>query len=65
MDYSPGVDTVMVLSGKVNSPIADNLGNVTFAVGSGQIIFPNGASKSYIELVDGSGKILQSYIRKG
>ena len=65
VDYSPGVDTVMILSGKVNSHTADNLGNVTFQVGEGQIIFPNGASKSYIEVVDSTGKRLQSYIRKG
>ena len=65
LDYEPDVDTVMILSGSVKSPSTDNLGNVTFAVGSGQIVFPNSASKPYIELVDSSGKILQSYIRKG
>ena len=65
MDYESGIDTVMILSGSVKSPSTDNLGNVTFAVGDGQIIFPGGASKPYIELVDSSGKILQSYIRKG
>ena len=65
LDYESGIDTVMILSGSVKSPSTDNLGNVTFAIGDGQIIFPNSASKPYIELVDSSGKILQSYIRKG
>ena len=63
-DYESDIDTVMILSGKVGTPLADNSGAVTFKVGSGQIIFPDGASKPYIELVDKDGNALQTYVRR-
>ena len=60
-DYVPDVDKVIILSGNVKSVTNDTAGDVTFKIGSGQIVFQNSASK-YIELVDGSGEILKRYI---
>ena len=60
-DYSPGVDKVMILSFvNVGNPEANNSGDVTFKVGSGQILFQNGANK-YIELVDKANNVLKKY----
>ena len=54
------MDTVIILSGKVESPFVDTDGNVTFAIGSGQLTFPNSANK-YIELVNADGNIQGKY----
>lgn len=66
-DYEPGLDQIVVLGTdnrtKVESPIVDNAGDVTFAVGSGQIVVA-GASDKYIEVLDSSGNQLQRYIPK-
>ena len=59
-DYSPGIDTVMILSGvTVGNPTASS-SDVTFKVGTGQITFKNSANK-YIELVDKVGNVLKQY----
>ena len=58
-DYT-SVDTVIILSGKVESPFVDTEGNVTFQIGAGQLLFPNSANK-YIELLDTDGNIKGKY----
>ena len=58
-DYT-SVDTVIILSGKVESPFVDTDGNVTFQIGAGQLLFPNSANK-YIELLDTDGNIKSKY----
>ena len=64
-DYESDIDTVMILSGvSVNGYTTDNLGNVTFTVSDGQIIFPNSTSK-YIELVDKNGVQMGNGIYNG
>ena len=62
INYSPGVDSVVILSPKINigNPDTDNSGNVTFKVGTGQITFKNSANK-YIELVTEGGNVLMKY----
>ena len=49
-DYSPNIDTVVILSSYVaiGNPEADTSGNVTFKIGTGQIVFKNSANK-YIQ----------------
>ena len=59
--YESGVDTIMLMSGRAESPIVDSKGDVTFKVGSGSIVV-NGASDRYVEIVDSSGNQLQRYI---
>ncbi|MBE8954010.1 MAG: hypothetical protein SR1Q7_12885, partial [Quinella sp. 1Q7] len=54
-DYT-SIDKVMVLSGKVENPLDDTDGNVTFKIGSGQIVFPNSANK-YIEIINEYGNV--------
>ena len=64
-DYESGIDDIIVLGTdnrtKVESPIVDNTGDVTFAVGSGQILVKGGSDR-YIEILDGSGNQLQRYV---
>ncbi|MBR3498296.1 MAG: hypothetical protein IKO05_04810 [Selenomonadaceae bacterium] len=57
-DYT-SVDKVIV-SGKIESPSVDSDGNVTFQIGSGQLIFPNSSNK-YIYLLDDKGNQLMTY----
>ena len=59
-DYESGVDTVMVLNGRVDAGVADSSGNVMFAVGDGQIVFANAASLD-IEITDKYGNAVQTY----
>ena len=59
-DYESGVDTIMVLSGRVDAGIADSSGNVTFAVGTGQIVVAGGASQD-ITITDKYGNAVQTY----
>ena len=61
-DYT-SIDKVMVLSGKVESPIDDIDGNVTFKIGSGQIVFPNSSNK-YIEIVNEYGNVQSKHLIK-
>ena len=62
-DYEPGLDQIVVLGTdsrtRVESPIIDAAGNVTFAVGSGQIVVA-GAADKYVEILDGSGNRIMS-----
>ena len=62
-DYEQGLDQIVVLGTdsrtKVESPIVDAAGDVTFAVGSGQIVVA-GASDKYVEILDGSGNRIMS-----
>ena len=57
-DYED-IDTIMVLSGKVGT-IRSNTTDVTFEIGSGQLIVKNAANK-YVELIDGSGNTVKTY----
>ena len=57
-DYT-SVDKVMV-SGKIETPSVDSEGNVTFQIGTGQLIFPNSSNK-YIYLLDDKGNRLMTY----
>ena len=59
-DYESGVDTIMVLNGKVEAGIADSSGDVTFAVGKGQIVVLGGASQD-ISITDKYGNAVQTY----
>ena len=59
-DYESGVDTIMVLNGRVDAGIADSSGNVTFAVGDGQIVVTGGASQD-IEITDKYGNAIRTY----
>ena len=59
-DYKSGVDTIMVLNGRVDAGIADSSGNVTFAVGDGQIVVTGGASQD-IEITDKYGNAIRTY----
>ena len=59
-DYESSVDTIMVLNGKVEAGIADSSGDVTFAVGSGQIVVLGGASQD-ISITDKYGNAVQTY----
>ena len=58
-DYT-SVDTVIILSGKVESPFVKGA-DVTFQIGTGQLIFPNSSNK-YIYLLDDKGYQLAGYI---
>ena len=55
-------DIIRILSGKVDGYTADT-SDVTFTIGNGQICVKNGANK-YIRLVDGSDKVLKTYVPK-
>ena len=59
-DFNSSVDKIRVLSGDVENPIADSSGDVTFAVGDGQIVIKNGADK-YIPIYDSGKNILKKY----
>ncbi len=60
-DYTPDLDTVMILSPvSVGNPTSNKSGDVTFKIGTGQILFKNSANK-YIELVDEAGNELKKY----
>ena len=58
-DYSPGLDTVLILSGKVGG-YTTSKSDVTFKIGNGQITFKNAIDKR-IELVDREGNQLKQY----
>ena len=64
-DYESVIDQIVVLGTdnrtKVEAPIVDTEGNVTFPVGSGQIVVRGGSDK-YIEILDGSGNRVRPYI---
>ena len=59
-DFNASMDKIRVLSGEVKNPEVDSLGDVTFAVGDGQIVIKNGA-KQYIPIYDGYKNILSKY----
>ena len=44
-DFDDSFDRILVLSGKVGNPTEKNSGDVTFDIGSGQIIVKKGADK--------------------
>ena len=53
-DFDDSLDKIRVLSGDVNSPTVDNAGDVTFAVGEGEIVVKGGANK-FIPIYFGKG----------
>ena len=58
-DFDGSLDKIFVLSNKdkVENPIADKSGNVTFEVGDGQIVVNGGADK-YIPIYNAAKNIL-------
>ena len=60
VNYESDVDKIMVFNAVVNPPSVDEAGDVTFRIGSGQIVV-EGASNQYIEIVDGVGNQLKVY----
>ena len=59
-DFNSSVDKIRVLSGDVENPEVDSSGDVTFAVGDGQIVINNGANK-YIPIYGAGKNILTKY----
>ncbi len=64
LDYEQGLDQIVVLGTdsrtRVESPIIDAAGNATLKIGSGQIVVA-GAADKYVEVVDGSGNIINLF----
>ena len=59
-DFDASLDKIRVLSGDVGTPTVDSSGDVTFAVGDGEIIVKGGANK-YIPVYDKGKNILMKY----
>ena len=60
-DYESDIDTVMILSGKPETPTNNSSGDVIFKIqGGGQITFTDAVNK-YIELVDEDGNQLKKW----
>ena len=59
-DFDASLDKIRVLSGDVGTPTVDSSGDVTFAVGDGEIIVKGGANK-YIPVYDSGKNILMKY----
>ena len=59
-DFDASLDKIRVLSGDVSTPTVDSAGDVTFAVGDGEIIVKGGSDK-YIPVYDKGKNILMKY----
>ncbi|MBR3497568.1 MAG: hypothetical protein IKO05_01080 [Selenomonadaceae bacterium] len=59
-DFDASLDKIRVLSGDVSTPTVDSSGDVTFAVGDGEIVVKGGADK-YIPVYDSGKNILMKY----
>ena len=59
-DFDASLDKIRVLSGDVSTPTVDSAGDVTFAVGDGEIVVKGGANK-YIPVYDSGKNILMKY----
>ena len=62
IDYAPGVDTIMLKSGKILGYQTNSNGDLLYNLSNGQIIVQGGATKSYVAIKNTRGNTFASSI---